>query len=171
MKLFHISEEPDIKVFRPRPSPQVYDSIKGDVVFAISEELLHNYLLPRDCPRVTYYRGTETSEEDVKKFFGNSKANYIVNIEEDRKERIENAVLYKYEMPLENFILLDKIAGYYITYKEVIPQSMEIVKDLYKELDKRKVELRFNHDLYKIAKNVKKSSLNFSIIRLRNAKT
>ena len=51
-RLFHISEEGGIDQFDPRPSPSFFAEIKGDVVFAISGKLLHNYLLPRDCPRV-----------------------------------------------------------------------------------------------------------------------
>ncbi|MBS1494409.1 MAG: hypothetical protein JST55_12915 [Bacteroidetes bacterium] len=170
MKLFHISEEPDIKIFYPRPSPQNYDSINGDVVFAISDAMLHNYLLPRDCPRVTYYKGPETSERDGTNFFGDSEADYIINVEQDWKERIEKAVLYKYEMPPENFILLDKTAGYWISYKEVIPLSVIKLRNLQIEISKRNAELRFSDNLQQIADNVKDSSLNFSIIRLRNAK-
>ena len=60
MKLYHVSEEPDIEVFEPRPSPQNYESIKGNVVFAVNDIMLHNYLLPRDCPRVTYYAKTDS---------------------------------------------------------------------------------------------------------------
>jgi hypothetical protein len=169
-KLFHISEEPDIKVFYPRPSPQSYDIIKSDVVFAISDKLLHNYLLPRDCPRVTYYKSTNTSEAEAVKFFGESKADYIMNVELDWKERIDNVVVYKYEMPSENFSMLDETAGYYISYKEIYPEAVNVVRDLYKELETRNVELRFLVNLHEIAENVKNSTLNFSIIRLRNAK-
>jgi sulfur relay (sulfurtransferase) DsrC/TusE family protein len=168
-KLFHISEEPDIKIFQPRPSPQVYDSIKGDVVFAISDKMLHNYLLPRDCPRVTYYVHSNTKEEEKRKFFGESTADYIINVEEGWKEKIEKAFIYKYAMPEDSFSLLDKIAGYYISYESVTPVSVEVVKDVYKELTKRNAELRFLNNLQKLAEDVKKTGLNYSIIRLRNA--
>jgi hypothetical protein len=67
-RLFHISEEPNIALFEPRPSPSFFESITGDVVFAISDELLHNYLLPRDCPRVTWYPSDTTTETDKERF-------------------------------------------------------------------------------------------------------
>lgn len=76
-RLFHISEEPGIKMFVPRPSPSHFDGITGNVVFAISESLLHNYLLPRDCPRVTYYASETTTTEESAIFFENSALNIL----------------------------------------------------------------------------------------------
>ncbi len=69
-RLFHISEEPGIERFEPRES----DYTNEPVVWAIEEARLCNYLLPRDCPRVTYYGGSQTSTEDVKQFLGSSPA-------------------------------------------------------------------------------------------------
>src|ERR1700761_6216311 len=80
-RLFHISEEPGIQLFEPRPSPSHFDGINGDVVFAIADDLLHNYLLPRDCPRVTWYAGPKTTDADKERFMDNSAANYIVVVE------------------------------------------------------------------------------------------
>ena len=51
-RLFHVSEDPAIEDFHPRPSsvaPEV-----GPIVWAVAESHLPNYLLPRDCPRVTF---------------------------------------------------------------------------------------------------------------------
>jgi len=169
-KLFHISEEPGIKIFHPRPSPQFYDSIKGDVVFAISDKMLHNYLLPRECPRVTYYINQNTTNTDKEKFFGESKADYIINVEEHWKEKIENTVLFKYEFTPETFSLLDETAGYYVSYQEIVPVFIEEVKDVYNEYSKRNVKIRFLTNLQKLADDVKNSSLSFSIIRHGNAK-
>lgn len=166
MKLFHISEEPGIKIFHPRPSPQYYESIKGDVVFAISDNLLHNYLLPRNCPRVTYYKAAHTSEEDIDKFFGESTKDYIINVEEAWKERIQKATLYKYEFEPDNFTLLDETAGYYVSYKSVAPLNVTEIKDVIAEIGKRNAELRFLSELKSIASEVVNSSFKFSIIRM-----
>jgi len=77
-RVFHISEEGNINIFYPRPSPSYYKEISEDCVFAVSEQLLHNYLLPRDCPRVTYYAAKSSTEADVRKFFANSSTKYVV---------------------------------------------------------------------------------------------
>ena len=171
MKLFHISEEPEIKIFHPRPSPQFYDSVKGDVVFAISEKLLHNYLLPRDCPRVTYYKGINTSEKDTAQFFGNSNADYIINVEECRKEKIWSVKLYKYEFSPKNFVLLDETAGYYVSSKSEIPVEVTEITNVSDEISKKNIELRFLPEIQSLAKEVAKSTLNFSIIRMGNSVT
>ena len=170
-ELFHISGEPDIKIFHPRPSPQNYSSINGNVVFAVSESKLHNYLLPRDCPRVSYSLNSKTSGEDKIKFFGNSKAEFIITAEESWREEIENCTIYKYELPRKTFRLLDKNAGYYISYEPVVPLSIVEIKNPKEELAKRNVELRFSQNLTKLAEEVVQSTLGYSIIRLQNAKS
>lgn len=166
MKLFHTSEEPDIKIFHPRPSPQLYKTIKNNVVFAVSEKLLHNYLLPRNCPRVTYYKGAHTSEEDLKKFFGESTKGYIINVEEAWKERIQKATLYKYEFEPDNFTLLDETAGYYVSSESEATVNVTEITNVIAEIGKRNAELRFLSELKSIASEVVNSSLKFSIIRM-----
>lgn len=168
-RLFHISGEPGIDMFEPRPSPSFFAGISGDVVFAIEERLVHNYLLPRDCPRVTYYVGDKTTQEDKQAFFVERRADFVVIVESGWYERIKNTRLYRYELPAEGFALLDECAGYYVCYKAVEPVSIDVVTDIIGELLKRNVELRFTPSLVKIAEAVGKSTLNFSMIRMRNA--
>lgn len=169
MKLFHVSEYPGIHEFVPRPAPSHYDQITHPVVFAISDTLLHNYLLPRECPRVTLYRTPSTSNEDYERFFGQSKAKYTIFIEDAWKQVVQNTILYIYELPAESFELLDEGAGYYISYEVLRPLSVIEIKNCLNELAKRPVELQFVPNLWEIADAVAKSSLNFSIIRMRNA--
>ena len=170
-KLFHISEEPGIRIFEPRPSPSSFDSINDDVVFAISGRLLHNYLLPRDCPRVTYYIGKQTNDEDKKKFFSESTAEYIITVPSDWYNTIKKTTLYCYEFAIDNFTLLDECAGYYISYEKEKPIAITVIPDTIAELLARRVELRFTSSLIPIADAVSASSLNFSLIRMRNAKS
>lgn len=169
-RLFHISEEPGIKLFEPRPSPSHFDGINGDVVFAITDDLLHNYLLPRDCPRVTWYAGDKTTDADKERFIGGSAANYIVVVESGWYQRIKETTLYCYEFPADNFTLIDECAGYYISYHPVVPISIKSISDIMTELLNRNIELRFTPSLIQLADVVSKSTLNFSLIRMRNAK-
>ncbi len=166
MKLYHISEDAGIEIFEPRPSPQFYKNITGDVVFAITGELLHNYLLPRDCPRVTFYAKSHSSASDIKKFIGNSK--FVVTVEEGWLEKIKQTTLHIYELSTKSFILLDEGAGYYISYEAVKPLSVKIVNEILSELARRDVELRILPSLKELADEVSKSTLQFSIIRTRN---
>ena len=168
-RLFHISEEGGIEKFYPRPSPSFFAEIKGDVVFAISGKLLHNYLLPRDCPRVTYYAGPATSPEDRETFLGGSRATHVVAIEAGWFSRVNATTLYCYEFAPGNFTCLDEVAGYYISYGQEIPVSRRRIDDIFGELLKGDIELRILPELWTLAGAVKESSLCFSLIRMRNA--
>lgn len=168
-QMFHVSDKPGIGIFEPRPSPAKFDEITGDVVFAITGRLLHNYLLPRECPRVTYYATPKTKERDKALFFNNSLADYVITIESKWYSRIASTTLYCYEFSPENFVLLDECAGYYVSYKPVQPISVVKLDDLIDEILKRNVELRFTPNLSQLADAVVKSTLNFSLIRMRNA--
>jgi hypothetical protein len=170
-RLFHVSEEHGISLFDPRPSPSFFESIKGNVVFAITERLLHNYLLPRDCPRITFYATEKTTADDKEQFFGNSAAEYVVMVESAWYRQIKQTTLYCYEFPPESFTLLDECAGYYISYEPVEPVEVTVISDLTGELLKRNIELRFTPSLIPFVDPVVRSTLNFSLIRMRNAQT
>ena len=129
-RLFHVSEESGIELFEPRPSPSFFAEITGDVVFAIEDRLLHNYLLPRDCPRVTYYQTENTTAADKEKFFGESAAEFIIIVESGWYERIKNTTLYCYELPGDGFMALDECAGYHISYQAAVPVNIRVVTDI-----------------------------------------
>ncbi len=167
-KLYHISEDPTIKVFEPRPSPSYFLDIQGDVVFAISDQFLHNYLLPRDCPRVTFYSKDDTTDTDRMLFLPRAHK-YVVVTESKWLPIIKQTTLYCYELPADTFTLLDEGAGYYISYTSITPISVKAITDIETELQRRNVELRIVDSLQTIAKDVSGSSLQFSLIRMRNA--
>lgn len=169
-RLFHISEQPGISIFTPRPSPSHFDNIAGDVVFAISDQLLHNYLLPRDCPRVTFYASANTTDADKQKFMDNITAGHVIAVESGWYQQIKETTLYCYEFLRDDFMLIDECAGYYISYKPVVPTAVTVIDDIMAALLSRDVELRFIPLLTDIADAVRDSSLQFSLIRMRNAK-
>jgi hypothetical protein len=166
--LYHISEDPKIKIFEPLAAP-FHTSLAGqNVVWAINERMLHNYLLPRNCPRVTFYTGPATSERDRKKFFGTSSAEFIISVESGWLSPIQRATLYCYEFSPAGFTLFDECAGYYISREPVIPLSAKPIYNLVEEMLKRNVELRFMPSIAELGEEVKKSTLNFSLIRMKN---
>jgi hypothetical protein len=169
-RLFHISEQPGISIFTPRPSPSHFDNITSDVVFAISEQLLHNYLLPRDCPRVTFYAGTNTTDEDKRLFMGNTTAGYVIAVENNWYQQIKQTTLFCYEFAPDDFMLIDECAGYYISYKPALPIAVAVIDDIMAALLHRNIELRFMPALIGIADAVRNSTLQFSLIRMRSAK-
>lgn len=161
--LFHISEESGIGRFEPRAC----ECASGLVVWAIEARRLCNYLLPRECPRVTYYAGAETTATDVERFLGSSPA--IVAVENGWLERLRSCRLYCYHMPPATFECLDECAGYFISTVAVVPSRIEVFDDPMAELLRRGVELRFLPNLWSLRDAVVASSLQFSLIRMRNA--
>ena len=161
--LFHVSEEPGIERFEPRPSNYTSEP----VVWAIDAERLRNYLVPRDCPRVTYYAGPETTIADREHFLRDSKA--VVAVEEGWLERIRACRLFCYHLPPEAFDCFDECAGYFVSRVPVAPAKVEVFQDLVAELQQRGVELRILTELGSLADKVAASTLQFSLIRMRNA--
>jgi len=161
--LFHVSEESGIERFEPRAT----EDGGGPVVWAIEAGCLRNYLVPRECPRVTYYAGRETSAADVERFLGSSPA--VVAVESGWLERLRNCRLYCYHLPPETFECIDECAGYFVSRVPVVPAGVEVFDDPVAELLRRGVELRFVPSLWPLHDAVAASSLRFSIIRMRNA--
>jgi hypothetical protein len=169
MKLFHISEEPNITEFIPRtPTRKDMDKSKG-LVWALNERCLPNFLTPRDCPRVTYHAQEKTTAEDIAKFFS-STSRHAVAIEHGWYERMTKTTLYIYEFNPQNFYLQDQIAGYYVSEQVENPISVTKITNLFGELFKRNVEIRLLNNLWQLGEAVQKSTLNWSLCRMINAK-
>ena len=161
--LFHVSEEADIGRFEPRAV-----EVGGPAaVWAIDDARLRNYLVPRECPRVTYYAGGETTPEDVERFLGSSPA--VVAVESGWLGRLRSCRLYCYHLPPETFECVDVSAGYFVSRAAVTPARVEVISDPMAELLGRGVELRFVPNLWPLHDAVAASTLRFSMIRMRNA--
>ena len=161
--LFHISEESGIGRFEPRPSKYVSDL----AVWAIDSARLCNYLLPRECPRVTFYAGSDTTKADIERFLGLRRA--VVAVEREWLERVQSCRLYCYQMPSDTFECFDECAGYYVSREAVEPEGVEVFDDVIAELQRREVELRFMRSLWPLRDEVVASSLQFSLIRMHNS--
>jgi hypothetical protein len=162
--LFHVSEESGIERFEPRPSQ--YSG--HPVVWAIDADRLRNYLVPRDCPRVTYYAGRDTTAADVQRFLGPSPA--VVAVESGWWERLRSCRLYCYHLPPGTFECLDECAGYFVSREPVVPALVQVFDDPMAELLRRGVELRLVPDLWPLRDAVVASTLRYSIIRMRGAR-
>lgn len=169
MRLFHVSEDPDIAVFEPRlPKRKDLDQTVG-LVWAIDEERLPNFLTPRDCPRVAYHVGSKTTDSDKRQYFSSSGNSHVIVVEGKWYQRIKNTTLYLYEFNAENFVLQDSIAGYYVARTTQYPERKYVLTDLLSELVRRNVEIRIADNLWDIADAVRDSTLNWSLCRMANA--
>jgi len=89
-----------------------------------------------------------------------------MNIESAWAERVKSIKLYKYEFSPDNFILLDEIAGYNISYNSEVPVKVTEITDVMSEILKRGVEVKFLPEIKTLADEIVKSGLNYSIIRM-----
>lgn len=163
MTVYHVSEEPDIEVFEPRK----IDGAGEALVWAIDETHLRNYLVPRECPRVTFYAGPRTSVVDRERFLGSSAA--VVAIEATWFPRLQSCRLFCYHLPSDDFTSYDETAGYLVSRTAVTPVSVECIGDPVSAILRRGVELRILPSLWSLRDAVVASTLEFSIIRWRNA--
>lgn len=170
MRLFHVSEENDISIFQPRiPTRKDLDQKVG-LVWAIADHRLSNFLTPRDCPRVGYHVGVNTTPEDRRKFFSGGRAVHGLAIEQGWLDRLRSTVLYLYEFSPEGFQLQDEAAGYYVARTAQKPVAKERIEDLLGELVRRQIELRVIDELWDLAQEVKASTLDWSLCRMRFAR-
>lgn len=162
MRLDHVSDQAGIRTFHPRAGRD-----GAAAVWAIHEDKLANYMLPRDCPRVAFWRGSRTTDEDAQRLLVG--AQHVVAIEYDWLQRCFEANIFLYEFDPAPFELADTTAGYYIAREPVQPLNERVIRDVFDELSQRGVEVRILPTLWNLREQVATSSLDFSIIRMRNA--
>jgi len=167
--LYHISDLPNIERFDPRPSPPNPYALPGEMVWAVDAAHLHNYLLPRDCPRVTFFATDESDPADTDRLLCGTTAKYGVAIESGWLKRVQEQTLYRYDFAPDTFTLVDAGAGYYYSREAVVPLFVTPLTDLLAELLAYDVEMRVMPSLVKLYETVIASTLQFSIIRWRNA--
>ena len=167
--LYHFSEDPSIERFVPRPV-RVGPSDEA-LVWAVDRANCHQFYFPRDCPRVVISKSRSTSAEDSETFFGHTTAEVVAAIESRWLGRMRNTTIYRYTLPAEGFALRDEYAGYWVSERECMPLEMEPIRDLMAALVDAGVDLRIMPSLVSLRNAVIESTLDFDIIRWRNAVT
>lgn len=171
MKLYHFSEDPNITSFTPR-SP-IANPEKDPFVWAIDEERSPLYFLPRDCPRACFWLLGSTNDLDRKEYLQTTSARIVIAVEFGWLERIQSASLYRYRMPTETFVpegdSPERRYGAYISRAKVVPISVEPLDDLLEAMRRENIEIRLCQSLSPFATSLVKTSLHYSLIRMRNA--
>lgn len=168
-ELYHVSENGEIEAFEPRPPPSIVNGHTDPCVWAIDQKHLVNYLLPRDCPRVTCYAKADTTVDDQIKTLGKETDRHLIAIESRWLQRCQETSIWIYQFSADHFTPLDEGAGYYISDQTVIPRSKKHITDCILELQKHPVELRMLPNLWTLRDTVVESTFQFSCIRMRNA--
>jgi hypothetical protein len=159
-ELWHVSEDPGLKVFEPRDGK----------VWAIDEEHMWLYWFPRDCPRACFWAVQTTTDDDVERWLDDDRSRRVAVIESGWLERLRTVTLYAYRMPALPFDVVEDDRFY------IAPAAVEAIErvelgDLLARHAAAGIELRIAPRLYPLWDKVVESTLDYSGIRLRNARS
>ena len=133
-------------------------------MWAVDEQHLPNYLLPRDCPRVCWVPTPGSANLLA------SPADRVIVIETGWASRARNAHLLVHELDSDGFAVLDSVAGYWVSDSSARVLDVRMVEDCLAELTERKVEVRVEDTLWPYVDAVADRGGEFSVIRIRNAR-
>lgn len=169
MKLaWHFSEDPTIAEFVPRAgAPGAPDEA---LVWAIDDDHAPAYWFPRDCPRVTFWRGTGRPTAIGEALLTGVGTGRVHAVEWAWLDRIRSAVLYRYAFDASEFEPWPSAGGHYVSSVGVRPRHVEPTGDLLALHADAGVELRLLPRIWPLVDAVRESGLEFSIIRARNAR-
>ncbi len=147
----------------PRPSPPGTPYEGREWVWAVDEQHLPNYLLPRECPRVCW-----ATPEAPHGLLG-SPAGRVIAVEHGWSSRLLRAGLNVHHLDPAHFTPLDPTAGYWVSSQVAVVQDVRRVDDCLTELGGQGVEVRLTSTLWPYVDAVVAAGGEFSAIRMRNA--
>jgi hypothetical protein len=100
-----------------------------------------------------------------------SKTRRMIAIEAGWFQRVSEGHIYRYTFDPDDFELYNPNAGYYISTRTVMPLEVAKIDNLIQAILDEGIELRITASLMPLKERILASTLNFSMIRLRNAVT
>jgi len=167
--LWHVSEDPAIAEFRPHRAATAQED--EALVWAIDTRHLPLYWFPRECPRGTFWADAATTHADVERFLGGDRLARVHSVEPPWDEQMRRARLYAYRLPEDSFVPYEPAGGYWISRETVEPLDLQRLGDVVELHRTAGIELRIVPRLLELWNDVIASTLEFSGIRLRYART
>jgi hypothetical protein len=164
--LWHVSEEATIERFEPHVSTSA--ATAEPRVWAVDTRHLPMFWFPRDCPRGTWWAGPETNAGDADRLLAG--ASRVHAVEGAWLDRIRVAHVVAYRLPPETFAPDPEVGGYWLSREAVTPLELVELGDLLARHAAAGIELRVVENLWPLWDRVIESTLEFSGIRLRNAR-
>jgi hypothetical protein len=162
--LFHVSEHGPFATMSPRPSPPGTPHEGRELVWAVDETHLPNYLLPRQCPRVCW------APPDDAAGLLSSPAGRVIAVEHGWAPQLLHGGLTVHQLDPDGFVLLDDAAGYWTSDRVAAVRDVHRVENCFTALAAYDVELRLTPSLWPYVDAVVKADCEFSAIRMRNAR-
>lgn len=106
----------------------------------------------------------------MRRFFGHSRTSHIIAIETAWwYERVKKASIYRYSFMTDSFYSHSPEAGYYTSLDTVEPISVDRLDGLLERILELGIELRITPSLRHLQTDILSSTVNFSMIRMKNA--
>ena len=161
--LWHVSEDRGIARFEPRSRPG--HAADEPLVWALDTRHLPLYWFPRDCPRACFWAAGATADADVERFLDGDRRRRVHAVESGWLGRMLGARVHAYRLPEEPFEPWDR---FWVSRTAVEPLEVVELGDLPGRHAEARIELRVVPTLAPLAGRVTGSTLDFSLIRLRN---
>ena len=166
MRVCHYSENGSIGEFIPRPPKNHPEAVPA--VWAIDDWHSPLYFVPSDCPRVAFWPLPTTTEEDRRRWWPDDRTRMVIAIEHGWLDRLIETPIYRYEFSAETFEDCND-HGVFVSRIAVSAALVEPVGPSLAALRASAVELRLLPSLSGLADQIRKSTLHWSLIRMRNA--
>ncbi|GAA1145548.1 hypothetical protein GCM10009630_50240 [Kribbella jejuensis] len=165
-EVLHFSEDPTIEIFRPHIA-KTGDKVTP-YVWAVGHDRAPDYWFPRQCPRAMAWVGPATTSADRERIIGPGTGTRVHAVEYGWLDAMRTVELYAYRLPAADFVEHDAAV---VATSEVRPLGPpELVGDLFGLHDEAGIQLRVLPRLHDFWAAVVASTLEFSGIRLRNAR-
>ncbi|MEE6259244.1 DUF6886 family protein [Plantactinospora sonchi] len=169
-QVLHFSEDPTITRFLPHVAatarqPEPY-------VWAVDHEQSPAYWFPRDCPRALAWCGGTTTDQDRARIVGVGCGVRVHAVEYGWLAALRTVRLYAYRLPAEPFRPFGTPRPHaMVAVEPVVPLGpAEPVGDLLRCHEEAGIQLRVLDNLWPFWDAVVASTVEFSGIRLRNAR-
>jgi hypothetical protein len=168
-EVLHFSEDPAMTEFVPHVAATSRE--KEAYVWAVDAERAQDYWFPRQCPRAMAWANDSSAVADVDRLLG-AGGTRVHMIEYGWLDALRTVELYAYRFDAADFAPIGDERHAYVATVPVRPLSPpDRVGDLYELHERAGIELRVVSDLWPWWSEVIASTLSFSGIRLRNARS
>ncbi|MCK2214524.1 hypothetical protein MF672_012090 [Actinomadura sp. ATCC 31491] len=168
-QVLHFSEDPSIERFIPHVA--VTTALTEPYVWAVGPERCPDYWFPRACPRAMAWVGPATTEEDRARIVGAGCGQRVHAVEYCWLQAMRDVKLYAYRLPEAEFAPIGEPPHAVVATVPVEPLGPpEPVGDLFELHEEAGIQLRVLPNLWTFWNAVTASTLEFSGIRLRNAR-
>ncbi len=169
-EVLHFSEDPTITRFAPHRAATA--ATADPYVWAVDHDRAPDYWFPRQCPRAMAWVAPHTDPADRAQVLGPGPETRVHAVEYAWLEPMRTVRLYAYRLPAAPFAPIGEPVPHAVAVTApVVPLGPpEPVGDLFELHEEAGIQLRVLDNLWPFWKEVTASTMEFTGIRLRNAR-